>query len=177
VTILLNAQRMETPIGDFILVADGQGVLRAADFADCEERLHKLLRRRLGQSGFDFTTGELLSDHKRAVLAYFAGDISAIGKVPITACGSPFQERVWSALRETEPGRPITYAALANSLGCPSGAARAVGYANGANPFCIIVPCHRLVGAGGALTGYSGGLDRKRWLLEHERRHTCGQSA
>lgn len=173
-TIALIAQRMETPIGGFIFVADNQGVLRAADFADCEERLMKQLDRRLGQTGYDLTAGNVPAEHKRALEAYFAGDIPAIGTIPVSASGSPFQESVWSALRETEPGRPIPYVALAGRLGRPASAARAVGHANGANPLCIIIPCHRLVGSNGALTGYSGGLERKRWLLEHERRHAGG---
>lgn len=170
-TVALTAQRMETPIGGFILVADGHGVLRAADFADCEERLTKLLDRRLGQTGYDLTAGNVPTEHKCALDAYFAGDIPAIGTIPVSASGSPFQESVWSALRETQPGRPIPYAALASKLGRPAGVARAVGHANGANPLCIIIPCHRLVGSNGALTGYSGGIERKRWLLEHERRY------
>lgn len=176
-TIALTAQRVTTPIGDFLLVSDDQGVLRAADYADCESRLQNLLDRRLGRGKYDLTVGGVRDEHARALEAYFAGDIPAIGAVPVRASGSPFQESVWGALRETEPGQPITYAALANSLGRSAGVARAVGHANGANPLCIIVPCHRLIGASGALTGYSGGLDRKHWLLEHERRHAGALSA
>ncbi len=83
--------------------------------------------------------------------------------------GSPFQRRVWQALLEIPYGATTTYGELALRLGKP-GAARAVGLANGRNPFAIVVPCHRVVGARGALTGYGGGLERKRWLLDHERR-------
>jgi methylated-DNA-[protein]-cysteine S-methyltransferase len=80
---------------------------------------------------------------------------------------------VWTALRRIEPGHPITYAGLAEKLGRPRSAARAIGYANATNPFSIIVPCHRLIGTSGALTGYAGGLERKRWLLDHERKHAA----
>jgi methylated-DNA-[protein]-cysteine S-methyltransferase len=106
----------------------------------------------------------------QAVDSYFAGDLGAIRNIPIHKGGTTFQETVWAALHRIEPGRPINYASLAKSIGRPE-AARAVGHANGSNPNCIIVPCHRLVGASGSLTGYSGGLERKRWLLDHEARY------
>jgi methylated-DNA-[protein]-cysteine S-methyltransferase len=100
--------------------------------------------------------------------AYFAGrlrqfDISFAGQ------GSPFQQSVWRALTQIPFGVTESYGALARRIGNPS-ASRAVGLANGKNPISIIVPCHRVIGANGSLTGYGGGLDRKRWLLEHERR-------
>ena len=102
------------------------------------------------------------------VRAYFAGDIEILGEVPVRAGGTPFQRTVWAALREIPPGRTTSYGQLAARLGRP-GASRAVGLANGANPVAIAVPCHRVIGADGTLTGYGGGLERKRWLLEHER--------
>lgn len=83
--------------------------------------------------------------------------------------GTPFQKQVWQALADVPFGETTTYGALATRLGKPPGASRAVGAANGANPIAIVVPCHRVVGADGSLTGYAGGLERKRWLLEHER--------
>jgi len=88
--------------------------------------------------------------------------------VPVRAGGTPFQRVVWAALREIPPGRTTSYGQLAARLGRP-GASRAVGLANGANPVAIAVPCHRVIGADGTLTGYGGGIERKRWLLEHER--------
>jgi methylated-DNA-[protein]-cysteine S-methyltransferase len=107
----------------------------------------------------------------RAVLApleaYFAGDLGALRAIPVATAGTAFQRAVWSALREIPPGTTLGYGALARRIGRPS-AIRAVGAANGANPVSVVVPCHRLVGAGGALTGYGGGLARKRWLLAHE---------
>ena len=90
--------------------------------------------------------------------------------VPLDARGQRFEMLVWSALRQIPPGTTTTYGAIASQIGSP-GAARAVGLANGANPIAIIVPCHRVIGANGTLTGYGGGLDRKAWLLNHEREH------
>jgi O-6-methylguanine DNA methyltransferase len=87
--------------------------------------------------------------------------------------GTPFQEEVWGALLEVPYGATTTYGALARALGRPVGAARAIGAANGANPLALVVPCHRVVGGDGALVGYAGGLDRKRWLLGHERGQTA----
>ena len=87
--------------------------------------------------------------------------------LPLAAEGTPFQKRVWAALREIPFGETTSYGALARTLGVPA-ASRAVGAANGRNPLSIVVPCHRVIGAGGALTGYGGGLARKRWLLQHE---------
>ncbi len=101
--------------------------------------------------------------------AYFAGTLEAFD-LPTTAVGSPWQERVWAALAAIPYGTTMTYGAMAGALGLPVGAARAVGSANGRNPLAIVVPCHRVVGAGGSLTGYAGGLDAKRTLLQHEAR-------
>jgi methylated-DNA-[protein]-cysteine S-methyltransferase len=104
---------------------------------------------------------------------YFAGERRAF-ELPLDAgAGTPFQRRVWDALMEIPYGSTTTYGALAVRLGVPGGA-RAVGLANGRNPISIVVPCHRVVGAGGALTGYGGGVQRKRHLLEHERAHVPG---
>lgn len=101
--------------------------------------------------------------------AYFAGARCRF-ELPLAPEGTPFQRRVWEALTGIACGATTTYGALAGQLGTPKGA-RAVGLATGQNPVSIIVPCHRLVGADGSLTGYAGGLEMKRWLLEHERRH------
>ncbi|GAA3435993.1 methylated-DNA--[protein]-cysteine S-methyltransferase [Kutzneria kofuensis] len=99
--------------------------------------------------------------------AYFAGELDTFD-LPLSLRGTPFQRTVWSALREIPYGETISYGELAQQIGKPS-AARAVGLANGKNPIGIIVPCHRVVGAGGDLTGYGGGLARKQYLLEFER--------
>jgi methylated-DNA-[protein]-cysteine S-methyltransferase len=102
-----------------------------------------------------------------ALASYFRGDLAALDGVAIELNGTPFQRRVWSALRSVRAGRTISYAEIARAIGAPS-AVRAVGAANGANPVALVVPCHRVIGTNGSLTGYGGGLDRKRWLLRHE---------
>lgn len=98
---------------------------------------------------------------------YFGGEIGALETVQVELNGTPFQKSVWQALRRIPAGTTISYAELAKRIGDPA-AVRAVGTANGANPVAVIVPCHRVIGSNGRLTGYGGGLDRKQWLLEHE---------
>ena len=165
--LTLAVETVETPLGPLLLVADSEGVLRAAEFADCEARMRRLLHRRLGRAGYELRPGPVPNTIKAALAAYFAGDLMAIERIPVNTCGTAFQNAVWSALRAIAPGQTVTYSQLARTLGKPR-SARAVGHANGANPVCIVVPCHRLVGADGALTGYGGGIERKRWLLHHE---------
>ena len=99
--------------------------------------------------------------------AYLAGDLAAVDRIAVETGGTPFQQRVWRALRRIPAGHTMSYGALARALGVGT-AARAVGAANGRNPISLVVPCHRLVGGDAALTGYGGGLWRKRWLLRHE---------
>jgi methylated-DNA-[protein]-cysteine S-methyltransferase len=99
--------------------------------------------------------------------AYFAGDLRALEQVPVELVGTDFQKKVWMALRTIRLGTTTTYGAIAQQIGSPKGS-RSVGLANGANPVSIIVPCHRVIGADGTLTGYGGGLNNKRWLLQHE---------
>jgi methylated-DNA-[protein]-cysteine S-methyltransferase len=166
----LVAETIATPLGAVLLVTDREDHVRAADFADCENRLRRLLDRRLGRSGYELARGSVPKAIETALEAYLSGDLSALGRIPLKTGGTAFQDAVWAALRSVEPGRPVTYAALAHRLG-RAGSARAVGHANGANPICIVISCHRLIGADGALTGYSGGLARKRWLLDHEARY------
>lgn len=109
---------------------------------------------------------------KRALAAYFEGDLTALDGIERAAGGTPFQRAVWSALREIPAGETLSYGALAARVQSPR-AVRAVGLANGANPIGIVVPCHRVIGADGAFTGYGGGLERKRWLLAHESEHAA----
>lgn len=99
--------------------------------------------------------------------AYFAGDLGALTRLRVAPRGTPFQARVWAALREIPAGRTASYSEVARAIGAPS-AVRAVGAANGQNPIAIVVPCHRVIGKGGSLVGYGGGLEKKRWLLRHE---------
>lgn len=141
--------------------------MRAAEFADRRHRLDRSLKLRFRADGYVLARGNTPADIRTALDAYFAGDITALGCIPVVLDGTEFQNAVWAALRMVEVGGPIAYSTLAARIG-KSQAVRAVGAANGANPFSIVVPCHRLVGTDGALTGYGGGIARKRWLLEHE---------
>jgi methylated-DNA-[protein]-cysteine S-methyltransferase len=111
------------------------------------------------------------SDHAKALKRYFDGDIAAVDGVAVAFNGTPFQNKVWNALRKISGGTTTSYGALAKKIGKPE-AVRAVGLANGQNPISLIVPCHRVIGSNGSLTGYGGGLPRKRWLLDHEARYT-----
>jgi len=102
-----------------------------------------------------------------ALARYFDGDLGALDAIDVELNGTPFQRRVWEALRSIRAGTTCSYADLARRLNAES-AVRAVGAANGANPVALVLPCHRVIGSDGSLTGYGGGIDRKRWLLHHE---------
>jgi methylated-DNA-[protein]-cysteine S-methyltransferase len=99
--------------------------------------------------------------------AYFAGELAALDAVAVAPPGTPFQQEVWKELRTIGPGRTISYGELAKRVGRPD-ASRAVGLANARNPVALVIPCHRVIGSNGKLTGYAYGLDAKRWLLRHE---------
>ena len=161
----LDVDRVASPIGAILLVFDGAGVLRALDFEDHEKRMLQLLR--LHYSAIELRSRRAPRTVAEALEAYFAGTIEALRSVPWATAGTPFQRAVWAALTQIPPGRTCTYGELAARLGKPN-AQRAVGLANGANPVGIVIPCHRVIGASGKLTGYGGGLPRKRWLLAHE---------
>lgn len=104
---------------------------------------------------------------KQQLTAYFSGSLTEFD-LPLQLQGTPFQQRVWEALKTIPYGRTMSYGELAQTIGQPN-ASRAVGLANGRNPLSIVVPCHRVIGANGKLTGYGGGIERKQWLLNHER--------
>ena len=164
----LFAHRIDTPIGDLLIVADEDGHLRATEWTDLEGRMQRLLRRHYGAEGFRINTGPAANALTDALHRYFAGELDAIDALPVQTGGTSFQRGVWRALRRIPCGSTISYATLAERIRRPT-AIRAVGLANGSNPVSIVVPCHRVIGADGSLTGYGGGLDRKRWLLAHER--------
>lgn len=164
----LLMDRIETPIGELFLVADRDGNLRSTVWADHEIHLRPSLELHYGKNGFAIEPGKNSSGLTEAIGRYFAGDLAAIDALPVQTAGTPFQREVWRALREIPCGTTISYAALAGRIGRPN-AVRAVGMANGSNPVGIVVPCHRVIGSDGSLTGYGGGIERKRWLLRHER--------
>jgi O-6-methylguanine DNA methyltransferase len=163
----LQLERWDSPVSTLLLVTDETGILRALDFADHESRMRRLLRLHYGEFALAECTAP--ASITEALSAYFEGDIEALADIPIATGGTAFQRNVWKALRSIPAGTTISYGQLAADIGHP-GASRAVGAANGANPIGIVVPCHRVIGANGTLTGYAGGLSHKRWLLDHERR-------
>jgi methylated-DNA-[protein]-cysteine S-methyltransferase len=163
--LLMN--RIATPIGEMLLVADHDGNLRAVDWTDHEVRMYRSLRLHYGEDGFRIESVRDPSKLTHAMGRYFAGELTAIDTLPVQTAGTPFQREVWRALRKIECGVTVSYGQLAEQIGRPA-AIRAVGLANGSNPVGIVVPCHRVIGSNGSLTGYGGGIERKRWLLEHE---------
>jgi methylated-DNA-[protein]-cysteine S-methyltransferase len=165
----LYADRLESAIGTLLLIHDREGHVRALDFHDFESRMRRLLRLHYGVEGDDFTIEDRAAPTtiRQAISDYFLGDLCAINSIPVTTGGTSFQREVWAALRTIRAGTTVSYGALARQLGRPK-SVRAVGLANGANPVAIVVPCHRVIGADGSLTGYGGGISRKRWLLTHE---------
>ena len=157
--------RVETPLGQVLLVVDAEGGVVALDFEDFEPRMMRLLARHHARA--TLSPGRAPEPVRAAVAAYFAGDLSAFDTLTLRTRGTDFQREVWAALRTIPAGETWSYGRLAASIGRPK-AVRAAGLANGQNPVAIIVPCHRVIGANGTLTGYAGGLERKRWLLAHE---------
>lgn len=160
-------EREPGPVGEMLVVTDEDGRLRALDWHDYEERFLQLVRRQYPRHQVRFYEAGRSSDATAALRAYFGGDLAAINRLVTATGGTDFQREVWQALREIPAGETISYGDLSRRIGRPK-AVRAVGLANGANPVCIVVPCHRVIGSNRTLTGYGGGLDRKRWLLEHE---------
>lgn len=163
--------RVPSPVGTLTLLCDREGHLRVLDFETHEARRQRLLRRHYGEGRYTVVAAPAPETIVAPLAAFFAGDLQAIEGITVRTGGTEFQQRVWAALRRIPAGSTATYSGLAAAIGRPT-ACRAVGLANGANPVGIVVPCHRVIGADGTLTGYGGGIERKRWLLGHERRCT-----
>jgi len=161
----LSFDSIPTAAGEALVMWDAAGALRVFDWAGYEARMQRLLARHYGA----VTPGAARApEHLRTALtAYFGGDLASIDTIEVATGGTAFQRTVWAALRDIPAGRTESYGQLAARIGLPK-AVRAVGLANGANPVGLIVPCHRVIGANGSLTGYGGGIERKRWLLNHE---------
>ena len=166
--MLLTIDRIDSPVGVVLLVSDEQKRVRALDYEDHEERMHHLLDTHYGPKSYTLKTGSAPPEIVVRLQSYFEGQLTALGGIDVACEGTTFQKAVWTALRRIPIGTTRSYGELAAMIG-RADAARAVGAANGTNPIAIIVPCHRVVGASGRLTGYAGGLDRKAWLLAHER--------
>lgn len=159
----LVRESLATPLGKLLVFSTSDGRLAVVDWLDTFHRLPDVRRAAL-------TAAQPASGESAAVAAlrrYFAGDLQALDALDVDPQGSPLQQQAWAALRAIPAGRTCSYAELAERIG-RAGSARAVGAAVGANPLLLVLPCHRVVGAKGALTGYAAGLERKRWLLEHE---------
>jgi len=160
----IDVADLSSPAGD-IRIALHEGRVCGLRFSDGWPELAAYLERRFGAVEY-----RPAADDDRAVAAvraYLDGDVGALDDVPVDLWGTPFQLEVWAALRSIPTGETASYRDIARFIGAPS-AARAVGAANGANPVAIVVPCHRVVRADGDIGGYGGGIERKRWLLEHE---------
>lgn len=152
------------PFEALLVVVDGLH-LCALDFAGYEQRMHRLLARRYPSYRLVETRNP--QGAAACLEAYLAGDMRAVDAVPVKTGGTEFQAAAWQALREIAPGTTATYGEQAARIGRPA-AVRAIGAANGQNPIAVVLPCHRVVGANGSLTGYAGGLAAKQWLLAHE---------
>jgi methylated-DNA-[protein]-cysteine S-methyltransferase len=170
----LLVDRIPTPIGELVVIADHDGRLRAIDWSDYASRMRLLLDRAYGKGRHEFEDRRDPGGLSSALRRYFKGEINVVADLPVAAPGTAFQTSVWTALRAIPGGTTISYAELAGRIGKPR-AVRATGLANGQNPISIAVPCHRVIGSNGSLTGYGGGLDRKRWLLAHEGVITIGK--
>ena len=153
----LSYDVVPTPIDRLVVASDGEAIV-GVWMANAEPDESRWADRR--------GTDALLKEARRQLTAYFAGRLEAFD-VPVAPNGTDFQRRVWNMLRKIPFGSTISYAELARRVG-NTAAVRAVGAANGRNPIPIIVPCHRVIGSDGSLTGFGGGIERKRWLLEHE---------
>lgn len=165
----VRVDHVESPIGRITFAASDAGVCALA-IAEGWEELRRRVERALGGSanGAALRFEEApLPALRRSLEDYFAGRADALEDIDVDLHGTDFQKSVWAALRTVAPGTTASYADIARRIGNPR-AVRAVGLANGRNPVSLIVPCHRVIGSDGSLTGYGFGLERKRWLLEHE---------
>jgi methylated-DNA-[protein]-cysteine S-methyltransferase len=160
-----SVDRLTTPIGTALMISDADGALRAFDWEDHAERIKGLLRLQYG--AVELKDARAPKAIRKALTDYFAGDLAALKTIEWRIAGTDFQRKVWMALPKIPAGKTMSYGALAIKLGSPN-AMRAVGHANGSNPISVVIPCHRLIAANGALVKYGSGLERKRWLLTHE---------
>jgi methylated-DNA-[protein]-cysteine S-methyltransferase len=159
----LYLDQFDSPLGEIFLVFEAE-TLCALDFQGYESRMMKLLEKRYGAVNLVEQRHIELRDR---LSAYLAGNFTSLDEIAVSTGGTIFQQQVWQALRSIPAGTVLTYRELAERVGKPT-ACRAVGMTNSLNPVSIVLPCHRVIGKNAALTGYAGGLDRKRWLLHHE---------
>jgi methylated-DNA-[protein]-cysteine S-methyltransferase len=160
----IHIDELESPIGRIVLAETG-GALCAIDFETSPETVLARLKKRFGS--YEVNEGNGVRQYRDRLEAYFQGELRALDGLAVETGGTAFQRDVWAALQRIPAGSTTSYSELAAAIGRPS-AVRAVGMANARNPIAVVIPCHRVIGRDGALTGYAGGLDRKRWLLQHE---------
>ena len=166
---ILLVNRILTPLGPMIAIVNESGIC-LLEFVD-RRMLETNITRVAKRFGVQFRTGvnAHLTQLANELRMYFAGELTEF-KVPLADEGTQFQTLVWQRLKQIQHGQTTTYSKIAADIDKPT-AIRAVGRANGDNRLAILIPCHRLVGTDGALTGYGGGLDRKQWLIDHESKH------
>jgi O-6-methylguanine DNA methyltransferase len=167
----LTRATVATPLGPMLALSTDTA-LCALEFIGPDKRLTRLeARLRRHFPPHDIVDGEtpVIARTRGWLAAYFDGTTADVSDLPIEMHGAEFEKRVWRALLRIPPGETRSYGSIAKALRSP-GASRAVGLANGANPIAIVVPCHRVIGSSGSLIGYGGGLEKKSWLLDHERR-------
>ncbi len=157
----LRVTKTKTPVGEIVAWSTDAGVC-ALGWSDAREELEGILERRFGEYAERGKDAKL----QQALKRYVKGDVKALDGVKVDVEGTPFQQKVWKRLRKIPAGKTLSYGALAKMVGSSP---RAVGNANGRNPVSIIVPCHRVIGSDGSLTGYAYGTKRKAWLLDHEK--------
>lgn len=165
--LTLLEDKIATPLGPLWVLCDETFHLRAVEWEEHSERMNELLDIHYRKEGYTRIPATNPGGLSRKLLDYFEGDLAVIDTLPTATAGTPFQREVWKALREIPCGHVMHYGQLAERLG-RIGAPRAVGAANGSNPVSIVVPCHRVIGRNGTMTGYAGGVQRKEWLLRHE---------
>ena len=163
----LTVSQLPTPVGAVTLVSTPEGLAGLA-FEDRVDSLWRFLEGRFGS--IEPNNGGRPDPAAAELRAYFEGAIGALERIRTDAGGSEFQRRVWATLRRIPGGRTTSYNELAQSIGQPTGF-RAVATANATNPVAIVIPCHRVIHADGSISGYGGGVDRKKWLLRHEAQH------
>jgi methylated-DNA-[protein]-cysteine S-methyltransferase len=164
IAVMIATATLASPIGPLTLAAHGERVCLlhfGPDSADIRKQLARWY------PGDPIVPSDDPAGAAAVLRDYFAGDVEVLDRVAVEMNGTPFQQRVWAALRRVRAGTTVAYSDIARAIRAPS-AVRAVGAANGANPVAVIVPCHRIIGSNGTLTGYGGGLERKEWLLRHE---------
>lgn len=165
--LTLLEDKIATPLGPLWVICDEQFRLRAVEWEEHSDRMEQLLGLHYRHEGYERVSASNPGGLSQKLRDYFTGDLGVIDTLPTETAGTLFQREVWKALRAIPCGQVMHYGQLAAVLG-RAGAARAVGAANGANPVSIVVPCHRVIGSNGMLTGYAGGVQRKEWLLRHE---------